>query len=123
MLIEQRHSRLQELLAQRGMSDLESLSADLRVSQSTVRRDLESLESRGLVRRTHGGVISVGDRTNGTRPHAFRQGMGMGVGAERGVGKGAAGLVQPGQTVLLDGGTTTFYLAEQLLGQSLQIVT
>jgi len=44
VLIEQRHSRLQELLAQRGMSDLESLSAELRVSQSTVRRDLDSLE-------------------------------------------------------------------------------
>src|SRR3954466_2929482 len=122
MLIEQRHSRLQELLAQRGMSDLESLSADLRVSQSTVRRDLESLESRGLVRRTHGGVIWVGDRTNGTRPYAFDQRMSMDVDAKRQIAKAAARLVQPGQTVLLDGGTTTFYLAEQLLGQSLQMV-
>jgi DeoR/GlpR family transcriptional regulator of sugar metabolism len=123
MLIEQRHSRLQELLAQRGMSDLESLSAELRVSQSTVRRDLDSLESRGLVRRTHGGVIWVGDKTNGTRPYAFDQRMSIDVEAKRQIAKAAASLVQPGQTVLLDGGTTTFHLAEQLLGQSLQIVT
>ena len=123
MLIEQRHSRLQELLAQRGMSDLESLSAELRVSQSTVRRDLDSLESRGLVRRTHGGVIWVGDKSNGTRAYAFDQRMSIDVDAKRQIAKAAAKLVQPGQTVLIDGGTTTFHLAEQLLGQSLQIVT
>ena len=123
MLIEQRHSRLQELLAQRGMSDLESLSAELRVSQSTVRRDLDSLESRGLVRRTHGGVIWVGDKSNGTRAYAFDQRMSIDVDAKRQIAKAAAKLVQSGQTVLIDGGTTTFHLAEQLLGQSLQIVT
>jgi DeoR/GlpR family transcriptional regulator of sugar metabolism len=123
MIMEQRQSRLQELLARRGMSDLESLSAELRVSQSTVRRDLDSLESRGLVRRTHGGVIWIGDRANGTRPYAFDQRMTIDLDAKRQIAKAAAKLVQPGQTVLLDGGTTTFHLAEQLLGQSLQIVT
>jgi len=123
VLIEQRHSRLQELLAQRGMSDLESLSAELRVSQSTVRRDLDSLESRGLVRRTHGGVIWVGDKSNGTRAYAFDQRMSIDLDAKRQIAKAAAKLVQSGQTVLIDGGTTTFHLAEQLLGQSLQIVT
>jgi DeoR/GlpR family transcriptional regulator of sugar metabolism len=123
MLIEERQSRLQQLLAQRGMSDLESLSNALRVSQSTVRRDLDAMESQGLVRRTHGGVIWAGDRNNSTRPYAFDQRMAVKTDAKRTIARAASKLVSDGQTILLDGGTTTFYLAEELLGRSLQIVT
>lgn len=123
MIIAQRHSRLQQLLSQRGMADLDTLAAELRVSASTVRRDLEQLEQMGLVKRTHGGVIWVGDKTSGTRPYAFDQRMGYQLDAKRAIAKAARALVSPGQTVLIDGGTTTFYLAQELLGQPLQLVT
>ena len=129
MLIAERQSRLKDLLARRGMSDLDSLSSELRVSQSTIRRDVEMLERTGLVRRTHGGVIWVGDRSgsaagsNGARPYAFDQRMDYQSDAKRQIAKAAAKLVRPGQTIILDGGTTTFYLAQQLLGQPLQLVT
>jgi DeoR/GlpR family transcriptional regulator of sugar metabolism len=123
VIIAQRHSRLQQLLSQRGMADLDTLAAELRVSASTVRRDLEQLEQMGLVKRTHGGVIWVGDKTSGTRPYAFDQRMGYQLDAKRAIAKAARALVSPGQTVLIDGGTTTFYLAQELLGQPLQLVT
>ena len=129
MLIAERQSRLKDLLARRGMSDLDSLSSELRVSQSTIRRDVEMLERTGVVRRTHGGVIWVGDRSgsgsgaNGARPYAFDQRMDYQADAKRQIAKAAAKLVRPGQTIILDGGTTTFYLAQQLLGQPLQLVT
>ena len=105
------------------MADMESLAAELRVSSSTVRRDLEALEQQGLVKRTHGGVVWVGDKTSGTRPYAFDQRMGYQHDAKRAIAKAARALVSPGQTVLIDGGTTTFYLAQELLGQPLQLVT
>ena len=105
------------------MADMESLAAELRVSSSTVRRDLEALEQQGLVKRTHGGVVWVGDKTSGTRPYAFDQRMGYQHDAKRPIAKAARALVSPGQTVLIDGGTTTFYLAQELLGQPLQLVT
>ena len=130
MLIAERQSRLKDLLARRGMSDLDSLSSELQVSQSTIRRDVESLEKSGLVRRTHGGVIWVGDRSagsgsgsNGVRPYAFDQRMDYQADAKRQIARAAAGLVRPGQTIILDGGTTTFYLARELLGQPMQLVT
>jgi DeoR family transcriptional regulator, fructose operon transcriptional repressor len=123
MLIPERQSRLRELLQRRGMSDLDSLAAELRVSQSTVRRDVEGLVTEGLVRRTHGGVIWVGDGSAPTRPYAFDQRMGYQLDAKRTIAKTASQLVRPGETILIDGGTTTFYLAEELLGQPLQIVT
>ena len=105
------------------MSDMESLAAELQVSSSTVRRDLEALEQLGLVKRTHGGVVWVGDKTSGSRPYAFDQRMGYQHDAKRAIAKTARSLVSPGQTVLIDGGTTTFYLAQELLGQPLQLVT
>lgn len=135
MLIAERHSRLRDLLARKGMSDLDSLSSELRVSQSTIRRDVEQLERRGLVRRTHGGVIWVGDddrngsgagpgnNSNGARPYAFDQRMDYQADAKRQIARAAARLVRPGQTILVDGGTTTFYLARELLNQPIQLVT
>ena len=65
MLIPQRQSRLQELLARRGISDLDTLARELNVSQSTIRRDVDQLEKRQLVTRTHGGVIWLTDNPEG----------------------------------------------------------
>jgi DeoR family transcriptional regulator, fructose operon transcriptional repressor len=123
MLIAERQNRLKELLAQRGISDLETLSAALSVSQSTIRRDLESLEAEGVVKRTYGGVIWVADRNSPTRPYAFDQRMGYQLDAKRSIARAARSLVQPGQTILIDGGTSTFYLAQELAGLPLQLVT
>jgi DeoR/GlpR family transcriptional regulator of sugar metabolism len=116
---------LQQLLSQRGVADVETLAGELGVSSSTVRRDVEGLEQKGLVRRTHGGVVWVGENNkgSGTRPYAFDQRMGYREGAKVAIARAARSLVSPGQTVLIDGGTTTFYLARELLGQPLQIVT
>src|SRR5437762_608542 len=122
MIIAERQSRLRDLLARRGMSDLDSLAAELRVSQSTVRRDVDALVEEGLVTRTHGGVIWAGDRNGGSaRPYAFDARMEYQVDAKKAIAKAAKRLVGPGETILLDGGTTTHYLAEQLLGMQLQI--
>jgi DeoR family transcriptional regulator, fructose operon transcriptional repressor len=123
MLIAERQSRLKDLLAHRGIADLESLAAELRVSQSTVRRDLDTFETEGIVKRTHGGVIWIGGRTNSTRPYAFEQRMNYQVESKRRIARVAQSLVGPGETILIDGGTTTFYFAEELVGLPLQIVT
>lgn len=123
MLIAERQNRLRDLLARRGMSDLDSLAAELSVSQSTVRRDVESLVAAGIVQRTHGGVIWIGERNATARPYAFDQRMGYRIDAKRAVARAARQLVQPGETILIDGGTTTFYFAEELAGLPLQIVT
>ena len=124
MLIAERKSLLRELIAQRGISDLDSLAAELKVSPSTVRRDVQTMEEEGIVKRTHGGVIWVGERNEpGSRPYAFDQRMAYQVESKRHIARAAKSLVQPGETILIDGGTTTFYLAQELIGSTLQIVT
>ncbi len=119
----ERQSRLRELIARRGMADLDSLSAELQVSQSTVRRDIEMLEQGGLVERTHGGVIWIGEKRDGARPYAFDQRMNYLLDLKQQIARAAKSLVRPGQTILIDGGTTTFYLARELLSQPMQLVT
>jgi DeoR family transcriptional regulator, fructose operon transcriptional repressor len=126
MLIAARRSKLQELIARHGMSHLEELASELKVSPSTIRRDVEMLEQRGVVKRTHGGVIWIGDRQNGapgSRPYAFDQRMSYQAEAKRSIARAARRLVQRGETILIDGGTTTFNLAQELTGEPLQIVT
>ncbi len=123
MLIPQRQSRLSDLLARRGMSDLDSLAAALKVSLSTVRRDVEALESQGLVKRTHGGAIWVGDRNAPARAYAFDQRMGVRADVKARLARAAKRLVNDGETILIDGGTTTFHLAKELAGRNLQLVT
>ncbi len=107
------------------MLPLEALSRELDVSQSTVRRDLEMLELQGLVRRTHGGVIWTGDRAEPaqSRTYAFNQRISHQLDAKRRIARAAAALVPTGQTILLDGGTTTFHLAEEIRGRPLQLIT
>ena len=124
MLIAERQSRLKEMLSKRGIADLDSLAAELGVSQSTIRRDIEMLEQTRLVERTHGGVIWVGDKpASDARPYAFDQRMGFCSDAKKQIARAARQLIQPGQTILLDGGTTTLYFAHELQGISLQLVT
>lgn len=126
MIIAERQSLLRELLSARGMSDLDSLAEELKVSQSTVRRDIDAMVEQGLVQRTHGGVIWVGESNlpaASTRPYAFDQRMEFQVESKRQIARAARQLIGQGETILLDGGTTTFYLAEQLAGTHLQIVT
>src|SRR6188768_3268433 len=108
MLIAERHTRLKELIARRGMCDLKSLSAELDVSHSTIRRDLEVLEHEGLVKQTHGGVIWVADKAGangggGASPYAFDQRKSYQLEAKRQIARAARELVQPGETILIDG--------------------
>src|SRR6202046_1031330 len=106
MLIAERQSKLKHLLGRRGMAGLDILAAELGVSQSTVRRDVELLQQAGVVERTHGGVIWVGEKnTTGARPYAFDQRMSYHVDIKRQIARAAKNLVQPGQTILIDGGT------------------
>jgi DeoR family fructose operon transcriptional repressor len=90
------------------------------VSESTVRRDLSALEEEGVVRRTHGGAVFVSDRFSALN-YAAREVTA--VAEKEAIGRVAAELIQDGQTILLDGGTTTYQVARNLLSRSLQVVT
>ncbi|MGC4034266.1 MAG: DeoR/GlpR family DNA-binding transcription regulator [Tepidisphaeraceae bacterium] len=123
MLAVDRHEKILTLLRQQRSITLDALAEAVGVSASTVRRDLEQLEPGGQLQRTHGGVIYVGERQSTGRPYAFEHRLSFNLDAKQKIAKAARDLVSPGQTILIDGGTTTFYFARELTGIPMQIVT
>jgi DeoR/GlpR family transcriptional regulator of sugar metabolism len=114
MLASSRHARLLERLQSRSYANTQDLAAYLGVSDATVRRDLVDLETRGLIRRTHGGAMPLGQITSDL-PNIER--MGRNAAEKARIGKAAAELVVVGDAVFLDAGTTTLQVAAQLAHQ------
>ena len=120
MLVDERRGRLLELVRERGFASPPELAGELAVSESTIRRDLDYLEQNGDAKRTHGGVLYTGPSPQ--LPH-FEQRQSMHWDLKRQIAAAAAGLIEDGDTVVLDGGSTTYELAQLLVRRSLQVVT
>lgn len=124
VLIIERQERVLELLRQRKTSPLEELARELDVSASTIRRDLDALEARGLVERTHGGVIYRGEHEDEIQHSiALAERMKEHVEEKKEIARFAATLVSSQMTILLDGGSTVIYTARQIEARPLQVVT
>lgn len=119
-LAEERRTQLLELVRQRGFASLDELATELAVSESTVRRDLDQLEDSGAAKRTHGGVFYTGPSPKLAH---FDQRQSTHWEKKKQIAQAAAELIQDGDTVLLDGGSTTYELAQLLVGRPLQVVT
>jgi DeoR/GlpR family transcriptional regulator of sugar metabolism len=120
MLAETRRRHLLELITRQGYATLEELVKVLGVSESTIRRDLESLDLSGSIKRTHGGAVYTGEVRS---MPAFDDRTGTAPAEKRAIGQATAELLDDGDTVLLDGGTTTLEVARALIGRRLQVVT
>jgi DeoR/GlpR family transcriptional regulator of sugar metabolism len=126
MLIYERHQKALEILRQRRAVQLDELARTLGVSSSTVRRDLEALEQRGLVQRTHGGAVYAGDQLAGSDPGPNAQlavRMSERIEQKQAIARYAAEMVQPHMTLLLDGGSTVIYTAKLIQARPIQVVT
>lgn len=117
---EQRRSKLRELIRSQGFVSIPDLRSALDVSESTIRRDLDYLESEGEAQRTHGGVFFTGGAAS---LRLFEDRRSSQWDLKREIAVEAARLIDNHDTLLLDGGSTTYELARQLVGRPLQIVT
>ena len=117
---EERRNRVLEMVRVRGFAALPDLAGELKVSESTVRRDLDYLEETGVARRTHGGVFYTGPSPKS--PH-FDLRQSVEWDRKREIAAETAKLIEDGDTVLLDGGSTTYELARALVGRPMQVVT
>lgn len=117
----QRHARLIELVRAQHFVDVQELTEKFDVSVATIRRDLAELELQGLLRRTHGGALTVNQVT---QDQANRDRTIANVDAKRAIAQAAAELIVEGDTVIIDAGTTSLEVAK-LLGKrdGLTIIT
>ena len=112
MLVAERHSRILTRVRESSLASTEDLAQLLDVSAETVRRDLLVLEERGALTRVRGGATVIsnarGDEAEfNDRAHWARE-------AKARIGRAAAALVRPGQSVVLDLGTTVEAMARAL---------
>jgi DeoR family fructose operon transcriptional repressor len=106
-----RHERLKDLVRQHGVVRVDELCELLGVSPATIRRDLEALEETGLLRRVHGGAVSLETRLD---EPLFDDKTGIATYEKRAIAEKAAELVPPESTIYIDGGSTLLELARIL---------
>ncbi|UOX91569.1 DeoR/GlpR family DNA-binding transcription regulator [Amycolatopsis sp. FBCC-B4732] len=109
MLVGERRELLLARLAGEGKVLAKDVAAELGVSEDSIRRDLRDLAAAGLCQRVYGGALPV---SPALADYAGRTAIAV-AGKDR-VAAVAAGLVRPGSTVILDGGTTTLAVANAL---------
>ena len=116
----QRIQKVQELFGREEFVNFEELCLKFNASKSSIRRDLIELEAKGVLRRVHGGAISLQTRDEvldyGRLSVSFHD-------EKMRIGKKAASLVQNGQTVILGGGSSVTEVAKNLTDRPIQVVT
>lgn len=116
----ERHRRIQELLRERRVVRVSVLSESMGVSEVTIRRDLEALERRGLLERTHGGAVA----THWMRSEpGYLEAISSNTDEKRAIGRAAAAMVEPGDALYLNGGTTTLEVFRHLQASGVKVVT
>lgn len=109
MLTHKRKSYLLSLLSENGSVIAKDVSRNLGVSEDTIRRDLRELAKEGLLKRVHGGAVPVAPAN---APYPGR--TGIATPEKIAIGKRAAAMIESGQVVFVDGGTTAMQLARNL---------
>lgn len=121
MLGEERRTQILSLLREQGRVQVKDLSRRFKTSEVTIRNDLRELHLRGLVRRAHGGALrpeeTVIESPLWERVHTHAE-------EKRRIGAAAAALIQDGETIILDSGSTTHEIAKRIKQkQNLQVIT
>jgi DeoR/GlpR family transcriptional regulator of sugar metabolism len=109
MLTSQRKHLILERLHQNGQIIAKELSTELGLSEDTIRRDLRELAAEGLLQRVHGGALPA---SPATANFATRENLGSE--SKKALGKQAAQMIQGGQVIFMDGGTTNTQLVRHL---------
>lgn len=110
----ERRNRIHEMVRDRGVVRVSSLSESFAVSEITIRRDLEQLEQAGALERTHGGAVYSHrmrlEPLYAEKDRIHRE-------EKRQIGAAAAALAQDGETLLINSGSTTLQIFRHLAGR------
>jgi DeoR family transcriptional regulator, fructose operon transcriptional repressor len=116
-----RQLRIRQLIETNEFVDLDTLHRELTASVSTLRRDLIELEQQGLLKRVYGGAMAAQPSANSTFDFQLQSGRMQD--EKKRIAAAVAGLVEDGQTVILDGGSTVAAVSRCLADRRLQVVT
>lgn len=119
-MLSKRHAEILKILEDRGTVSISDLADHLGVSLETVRRDVRPLTENGSIIRIHGAVGLAGQI--GEAP--FQRRMRENAAAKRAIARTLASTIRDGDSIMLDTGTTTSFVARELTGhRRLTVVT
>ncbi|PZU39901.1 MAG: DeoR/GlpR transcriptional regulator [Microbacterium sp.] len=116
MDVTKRRTLIEEEVIRAGEVSFVALAERFDVSEMTIRRDIEALQSMGVVRRVSGGAIALAG-TAFEPSYGLRAGRAAGSKAQ--IGERIAALLHPGETVVLDSGSTVLAVAQAIRGLNL----
>jgi len=121
----ERERLIEEALRPTGFVSYRELEALLAASPATIRRDLTRLEETGRIVRVHGGAKLAEEADGSPRlvGTPFDLSISQNLAAKEAIGRAAAALVQPGEGIMIDGGTTTLQMCPHLAGRHCQVLT
>ncbi|MFD6439560.1 DeoR/GlpR family DNA-binding transcription regulator [Peribacillus sp. NPDC060186] len=121
MLAAERKIKIIEYVRKHNVASVAQLSQDFGVHEATIRRDLSEIEKEGRLRRTHGGVVLVEGVSS---EPSFTVRASERVEEKIRIAERAAEMIEEGDNIILDSGTTTLQIAKALVNKSnLTIVT
>jgi len=120
MFAEERQRKIAEMMVESSSLKVVELAEHFEVSESTIRRDLQELEEHQILKRTHGGAVSVTKR--GFEPSFKDKKEEFSIEKER-IGELAAEMVEDGYSVILDTGTTTLEIAKRIKNKKITVIT
>ena len=112
MLIDERRHHILELIQEQGRVLVGELSNDLNVSQITIRKDLDHLQAKGLVQRSHGGALRI--QPSALVDPALQEKRQRNFDEKQRIAGAAVKMIKEGQCIILDSGTTTTAIAAGL---------
>ena len=117
-----RRRKIHEALKEAHNISMNDLCDMFGVSKNTIRRDIADLQEKGIIEKVYGGIVLADPPANAPEPFAFREGRNAE--AKKLIGRLAADLVDDGDVIYIDSGTTTMHMVPYLLDkQRLTIVT
>ena len=122
MLTEQRYQVILKLLEEKGTVTVTELKDLLNTSESTVRRDIVALHKAGKLTKVFGGAVALQETVIPYEPTMVQK-ADVNVEEKQFIARKAAELVQPGEFIFLDAGTTTGYMIEYLAGKEISVMT
>lgn len=103
-----RRARIAQMLREGRRLRVADLVHEFGVTDTSIRRDLAILEANGVLLRVHGGAVA---RASEVRPRPVSDRMRLHLAEKQRIGAAAAALIEPGEIILLDSGTTTLQVA------------
>ena len=106
MLAEERFSKILSIIESEGSATMQELMTALDASESTIRRDLNTMDKNGLITKVHGGAIAKKPSIS-TSDENVNSRKSLNADQKEMIAKYAATLIQPDDFVYIDAGTTT----------------